>query len=174
MNRAPPDPRTLFEAAATVDSLYILWHPYGFHMERSILDVHGSLQVTIPSELAAKYGWRAGDKVDFLDAGNGLNLALARERTVFTIGYEGQDVSHLTSALKKQGIKQLLDVREKPISRKPGFTKRRLKEALELAGIAYIHLPELGSPSAVRHDLKAGGTFEKFEKEYAWRRKKTC
>jgi hypothetical protein len=43
------------------------------------------------------------------------------------------------------GLRTLVDVRLTPISRKPGFSKRRLTEALTESGIEYVHLPVLGN-----------------------------
>ncbi len=40
----------------------------------------------------------------------------------------------------------LLDVRDRPISRRPGFSKRQLAAAVEEAGIGYVHLAALGTP----------------------------
>jgi uncharacterized protein (DUF488 family) len=40
----------------------------------------------------------------------------------------------------------LLDVRDRPISRRPGFSKRQLAAALEDAGTRYFHLQALGTP----------------------------
>jgi uncharacterized protein (DUF488 family) len=37
-------------------------------------------------------------------------------------------------------------VRDRPISRRPGFSKRQLSAAMEEAGIRYVHLRALGTP----------------------------
>ena len=40
----------------------------------------------------------------------------------------------------------MLDVRDRPISRRPGFSKRQLAAAVEDAGMRYVHLAALGTP----------------------------
>jgi uncharacterized protein (DUF488 family) len=70
--------------------------------------------------------------------------------TLHTIGYEGSNIECCLLALRKHGIDTVLDVRELPLSRKPGFSKRALKERLGQNGIEYIHVPALGCPKAIR------------------------
>jgi len=60
------------------------------------------------------------------------------------------------------GSKCVLDVRENPFSRKPGFSKRPLSQALEANGIRYVHLKELGTPHPLRDAVKAGGDYGVF------------
>jgi uncharacterized protein (DUF488 family) len=74
---------------------------------------------------------------------------------VLTIGYEGRNIDEFVSHLKKFYVTRLIDVREIPISRKKGFSKSALKERLEYENIEYIHIRSLGSPSGIRHKLKA-------------------
>ena len=50
------------------------------------------------------------------------------------------------SALERQGVQRLVDVRLTPLSRKRGFSKSALIQALATAGIAYEHRRELGNP----------------------------
>jgi uncharacterized protein (DUF488 family) len=70
----------------------------------------------------------------------------------FGVGYEGQSIGSFVSDLRRQGIERLVDVRLRPLSRKPGFSKSALVEALAAAGIAYEHRAELGNPK----DNRAG------------------
>ncbi len=49
-----------------------------------------------------------------------------------TIGYEGKDIQYFIALLKREGITALIDVREKPFSRKKGFSKNKLQEALSI------------------------------------------
>jgi uncharacterized protein (DUF488 family) len=65
---------------------------------------------------------------------------------LFTIGYERALLREVVGTLCKAGVATLLDVRDRPISRRPGFSKRQLAAAVEEAGIAYIHLGALGTP----------------------------
>ena len=75
---------------------------------------------------------------------------------IFTIGYEGATVGEFVAALQKAGVKRVIDVRALPLSRRPGFSKTPLKGALEEAGIEYIHLKALGTPSEGRTAARAG------------------
>jgi uncharacterized protein (DUF488 family) len=71
---------------------------------------------------------------------------VAGETTLYTIGYQGKTVETFISELDAAGVKRLIDVRRRPLSRKPGFAKKSLSGHLESAGIEYIHLVELGTP----------------------------
>jgi len=66
--------------------------------------------------------------------------------TLFTIGYEKALLKDVIAALTAAGVATLLDVRDRPISRRPGFSKRQLAAAVEEAGMRYVHLAALGTP----------------------------
>ena len=87
-------------------------------------------------------------------------------RRIHTIGYEGHDPDSLVRKLRAAGVERVVDVRELPLSRKPGFSKRALAMGLSKAGIAYSHVKALGTPRAVRHAYKAGGGFDAFRADY--------
>jgi len=91
---------------------------------------------------------------------------LPNKGVVYTIGYEGKSIKQFITKLKFLSIDQLVDVREIPLSRKNGFTKNALKKELEANGIVYKHLPELGSPSEIRHKLHSDWNYDQFFKEY--------
>lgn len=84
---------------------------------------------------------------------------------LFTIGYEGAGLQAFLDCLERNAVECLLDVREIPFSRKKGFSKTPLARALEERGICYVHFRELGSPSSVRAELKAGHDYGKFFRE---------
>jgi len=92
-------------------------------------------------------------------------------RELFTTGYEGWDVDSFVANLKSHAINCLLDVRELPISRKPGFSKSGLAKRLEQEKITYVHFKELGSPKVIRKQLKRthdyGTFFEKMDRYLA-------
>jgi uncharacterized protein (DUF488 family) len=67
-------------------------------------------------------------------------------KTLFTIGYEKARLVDVVAALAAAGINTLIDVRDRPISRRPGFSKRQLAAAVEEAGTRYLHLQALGTP----------------------------
>lgn len=66
--------------------------------------------------------------------------------TLFTIGYEKALLRDFVASLADAGVANLLDVRDRPISRRPGFSKRQLAAAVEEAGLRYVHLAALGTP----------------------------
>jgi uncharacterized protein (DUF488 family) len=75
---------------------------------------------------------------------------------IFTIGYEGTTVGEFLAALKAAGVQRLIDVRAVPNSRRPGFSKTPLRNALAEAGIDYVHLRALGTPADGRAAARAG------------------
>lgn len=75
---------------------------------------------------------------------------------IFTIGYEGATVDSMLDTLVAAGVRQLIDVRAVPLSRKPGFSKRGLAAALAERGIAYRHLQRLGTPTEGRNAARKG------------------
>jgi uncharacterized protein (DUF488 family) len=75
---------------------------------------------------------------------------------VFTIGYELATPARLLDALRGAGVTRLVDVRALANSRRPGFAKRSLSAALAEAGIAYEHLPALGTPAEGRLAVRQG------------------
>ena len=87
-------------------------------------------------------------------------------KKLYTIGYEGADLADFLGTLKRVKTNVLLDVRELPISRRKGFSKTALKEALADAGIDYRHEKQLGSPKAVRHQLREDWNYRRFFRAY--------
>jgi uncharacterized protein (DUF488 family) len=69
---------------------------------------------------------------------------------IFTIGYEHATPKSLLAELEKAGVKTLIDVRELPASRRPGFSKRALAAELARHDIRYEHLRGLGTPKEGR------------------------
>lgn len=66
--------------------------------------------------------------------------------TLFSIGYEKVAQKDVLATLQAAGVRTLIDVRDRPISRRAGFSKRLLAAALDEVGIAYVHLQALGTP----------------------------
>lgn len=78
-----------------------------------------------------------------------------------SIGYETfQDVGDFARHLRHAGAKRLIDVRELPISRRRGFAKSALSEALADEGIEYVHIRRLGNPKPLRDLYKSGRVAE--------------
>ena len=68
--------------------------------------------------------------------------------------------------LRSRKIDVLVDVRDAPISRKPGFSKSALASACEAAGINYEHWQILGCPRAIRHDYKEDNNWRRYTLRY--------
>jgi uncharacterized protein (DUF488 family) len=93
-------------------------------------------------------------------------------RQLFTIGYEGTQLPKFLDELTAAGVQTLVDVRELPQSRIPGYSKTALASALKRKGIEYVHMPELGSPRELRHELRENGNFMAFTRGYLLHLKK--
>jgi uncharacterized protein (DUF488 family) len=85
---------------------------------------------------------------------------------IYTIGYEGSTVAELLAALEQAGVERVIDVRAVPNSRRPGFSKNLLRNALAEVGIDYVHLRALGTPADGRAAARAG-TVDELERIYA-------
>jgi uncharacterized protein (DUF488 family) len=85
---------------------------------------------------------------------------------LMTIGYEGMTLKEFLSLLQRCGVTMLVDVRELAISRKPGFAKGALSEALEKQCIEYEHLVDLGCPRDIRHNYRENGDWARYTQKY--------
>jgi len=75
---------------------------------------------------------------------------------LFTIGYEATTMGEFLDALKSAGVERVIDVRAVANSRRPGFSKTPLRNALAEVGIDYVHLKPLGTPADGREAARAG------------------
>src|SRR5215469_12718951 len=66
--------------------------------------------------------------------------------TLITIGYEKARLADVVTTLRAAGVATLIDVRDRPQSRRPGFSRRQLEAGLAEAGIRYVGLKALGTP----------------------------
>lgn len=79
------------------------------------------------------------------------------------LGYEGRTAEEVVALLNAARVTVLIDVRERPQSRKPGLSKTRLSAALDAAGMAYRHERTLGNPRANRPPFHDGRVREGLE-----------
>lgn len=86
---------------------------------------------------------------------------------LFTIGYEGLSIDAFLNTLILNDIVALVDVRKNPTSRKYGFSKTKFANYINLAGLSYFHIPELGVPSELRQDLKSAIAYQKLFEHYS-------
>src|SRR5258708_3316636 len=84
------------------------------------------------------------------------------EPTVRTIGYAGFDLQQFLDALVQHRIDVLIDIREIPLSRKRGFSKTAFSTVLAAHGIDYVHVPILGSPKKLRHEVRETQDYRTF------------
>ena len=87
--------------------------------------------------------------------------------SVYTLGYEGLTLDAFLLHLKKAGIKSVLYVRELPLSRKKGFSKRGFAEDLLIVGIEYRHMPLLGCPKSIRNRYKTDSDWKSYCRDFA-------
>jgi len=85
---------------------------------------------------------------------------------LFTLGYEGTDVQKFIKVLNARKMDTLVDVRDVPVSRKPGFSKNSLDAACEAVGINYEHWPLLGCPKPIREEYRQDGDWAKYTRRY--------
>jgi uncharacterized protein (DUF488 family) len=76
---------------------------------------------------------------------------------LWTVGYEGFPTpAELIEALEARGIEWVCDVRALPQSRRRGFSRTALRDALADRGIVYEHRGELGNPAPLREVYRSG------------------
>jgi uncharacterized protein (DUF488 family) len=75
---------------------------------------------------------------------------------IYSVGYEGMTVGGLVERLSGSQVSVVVDVRLNPTSRRPGFSRRQLSDALAKAGIEYVHEKELGNPPDNRDSFRNG------------------
>lgn len=90
------------------------------------------------------------------------------DKILFTAGYEGLTIDAYINKLISYNIDLVIDVRKNPISMKYGFSKNKMRNYLENAGIKYEHFPELGIVSKLRKNLESPSDyFRLFEQYYS-------
>ncbi len=86
--------------------------------------------------------------------------------TIYTISYEGRSLEKFLADLTSAGVRLLADVRENPFSRKAGFSRNALSEALQTRGIAYRHLRPLGCPRTIRDQYRKDGDWDRYTERF--------
>jgi ATP-dependent DNA helicase RecQ len=56
---------------------------------------------------------------------------MEKRLTIFSVGYRGLSVEGLAAIMERKGIDRIIDVRSKPFSRKPGFSRKALADAFD-------------------------------------------
>ena len=88
---------------------------------------------------------------------------------LFTIGFTGKSAQQFFTALKKAGVKRVVDVRLNNRSQLAGFSK---KEDLayflrEIGGIEYVHLPDLAPTQPLLDEYRKNkGGWDLYERRF--------
>lgn len=82
---------------------------------------------------------------------------------IYTIGYEGLNIDSFMSLLRENGVETVVDIRELPLSRKPGFSKKVLASTLSASGFEYTHISDLGCPKPIRNQYRADGNWRRYK-----------
>lgn len=85
---------------------------------------------------------------------------------LFTLGYEGLNLNQFLQLLDDNQVQTLIDVRQRPFSRKPGFSQTALRAALLVEGRRYIHMRALGCPQNVRDAFKTNDDWAQYTRDY--------
>lgn len=79
---------------------------------------------------------------------------------IVSVGYEGRTIDEFVTDLQRAGVSTVADVRLNAVSRKAGFSKTRLREALSAVGIGYRHMRSLGNAKENRQPFWDGRVAE--------------
>ena len=80
------------------------------------------------------------------------------EERLWTIGHSTRPIQEFLSLLVRHGVRQLVDVRAIPFSRRnPQFNQDVLSDSLTTAGLVYRHIGALGGRRKSRNDSKNVG-----------------
>ena len=148
------NPRMLRTARLTTMRLPAmnLWVPILVHEgNRRKVGVPKNRSVTQPGKIVTdsktsrkKYRLRIPEKI---------GERRSRPVTVYTVGHSTRGLNDFIDLLEKYGVRQVVDVRTIPRSRKnPQFNKDTLPERLRTSHIKYKHLPGLGGLRHPRAD----------------------
>lgn len=88
------------------------------------------------------------------------------KRHLYTLGYEGLELTSFIQVLAKSGVKTVVDVRELPLSRKKGYSKTAFSHALADQGVAYLHAPQLGCPKPIRQKYQQDGDWDAYTRSF--------
>ncbi len=86
--------------------------------------------------------------------------------TIFSIGYEGRTGEELLAQLVAANVNVLVDVRERPTSRKADFRRSMLDQTCRLAGVRYEAWADLGSTGHQREQLRRSRDMGEFRRRF--------
>lgn len=140
-----------------------------YQRKMSLLHDGIHFRITLPGDFVEDKGWKKGDKLSVINNSENITIKKIEKKSrhiLYSIGYEGKSLDMFIKMLKKNGVEHLIDVREIPQSRKPGFSKNTLKKALAEKNITYLNMKELGTDKRSRDEYKRTGDIEKLLVKY--------
>ena len=85
---------------------------------------------------------------------------------IYTLGYEGVSTDHFLDLLQAAGVQTVVDVRDNPYSRKAGFSKKPLSDAVESAGLKYVSWRALGAPKPIREAYTSNNDWREYTRGF--------
>lgn len=85
---------------------------------------------------------------------------------LFSIGYEGFSIDEMLGFLQREHIASIIDVRQLPLSRKKGFSKKSLADSAQKYGLRYYHIAPLGCPKPIRNRYKENKDWSEYTRAY--------
>lgn len=85
---------------------------------------------------------------------------------LMTCGYEGTKPSQFFSTLLNNEVETIVDLRELPLSRKPGFSKSALATSAPRYDLRYVHIPALGCPREIRHAYREDDNWSRYTRRF--------
>jgi uncharacterized protein (DUF488 family) len=141
----------------------ILPEPLARSFEPMLSHYHAMKTDAIVSTIYRRYPWYTVNSMNRNHRGESLPVA---SPAIYTVGYEGLSVDELLDILLRKGIRMLVDVRKNPVARRFGFHKSTLFRLTKELGIDYLHIPELGIPSAWRSELSDQAAYDRLFLRY--------
>jgi uncharacterized protein (DUF488 family) len=117
-------------------------------------------------DVYSRYPWYAinSELADFVP--RALPHRREAKLAVYTIGYHRSSVDLFANRLLREGIRQIVDVRANPVSRKYGFAGSSLRAICRKIGLGYQHFPRLGIPSSKRKGVLGAAAFRELFSYY--------
>ena len=85
---------------------------------------------------------------------------------IYSIGYEGSSIATFVETLAQNRVTLVVNVRLNAVSRRPGFSKRKLESALTERGIGYVHERALGNPPENRAHFHSPETVDEGRRNF--------
>ena len=117
-------------------------------------------------EVYSKYPWFAINSERKLSGVRSVPRPTKPDQAIYTVGYEGKTVDSFFNDLLERGIRQIIDVRANPVSRKYGFSAKRLGQLSKHLGMSYWNIRELGIPSDLRSSLGSYSSYQRLLSSY--------